>query len=111
MTMDDNSAVAALLMGGGGAGGVFLGGVECFWIRQGSHTELPATLRSPTVPVLLYVGIVRVHFAYLNLQILKNTKRYTVFPRGYRRKKYAYLPRGLGTKSVPLEAWEPIMCT
>jgi hypothetical protein len=47
MMMDDNSVAAALLMGGG-AGGVFFGGVECFWIRQGSHTELPATLRSPT---------------------------------------------------------------
>ncbi len=70
--------------------GVFFGGVECFWIRRGSHTELPATPRSPTVLVLLYVGIVRVHFAYLNLQILKNTKHYTGFPHGYRRKKYAY---------------------
>ncbi len=40
-----------------------------------SHTtQLPAIKRAPrntTVPVLLYVGIVRVHFAYLNRQILK----------------------------------------
>ena len=72
----DNKSVAALLMGGeervvyffrrgGGWRNVF--GVD----RRGSHTELPATLFSPTVPVLLQVGIFRVHFAYLNLQILK----------------------------------------
>ena len=36
--------------------------------RQGSHTELPTTLRSPAVLVLLHVGIVRVHLANLNKQ-------------------------------------------
>jgi hypothetical protein len=57
----------------------FFGGWSVFGFGEEvtrGHTELPATLRSPTVPVLLYVGIVRVHIAYLNLQILKNTKRY-----------------------------------
>ena len=43
---------------------------RCDWSHHSTSRHLKAR-RIVTVTVLLQVGIVRVHFAYLNLQILK----------------------------------------
>jgi hypothetical protein len=70
MPLDDKSA-AALLMGGEERVVYFFrrGGGWRNVFGIGEEVTLNATLCSPTVPVLLQLGIVRVHFAYLNLQM------------------------------------------
>ncbi len=66
---------------------------QCLAIRRQHHLDiqpLGVTTRSITVPVLLLVGIVRVHFLYLNPKICKYQIFSTDILYSSCRKRYAY---------------------
>ena len=90
------------VVGRGGRGGFAL-------LARKSHRTSRHSMK-PHGSTPTYVGIVRVHSAYSNQQILKIPNCVLTSYVDSLWKKVC-IPRGLGTQSVPSAAWEPLMCT